>query len=88
MQARKTDFARRIKDAIARDEVTNVCRKWWPHEKGARIKPLPPSLTRIGGKGLFNPQKRYFLDEPHHARIAKIEQIQGDDNIKTNADKG
>ena len=53
-----------------------------------REKPLPPLLTQIGGKGLFNPQKRYFLDEPHHARIAKIEQIQGDDNIKTNADKG
>ena len=51
-------------------------------------KPLPPLLAQIGGKGLFNPQKRNFLDEPHHAGIAKIEQIQRNDNIQTDTDKG
>ena len=50
-------------------------------------KPLPPLLAQIGGKGLFNPQKRNFLDEPHHAGIAEIKQVQRNDNIQTDADK-
>ena len=50
-------------------------------------KSLPPLLAQIGGKGLFNPQKRNFLDEPHHARITEVKQIQGDDNIKTNTNE-
>ena len=48
-------------------------------------KPLPPLLAQIGGKGLFNPQKRNFLDEPHHATITEIEQVQRYNDIKTNA---
>ena len=40
-----------------------------------REKPLPPLLTLTGGKGLFNPQKRDFLYEPHHAGITEIKQI-------------
>ena len=51
-------------------------------------KPLPPLLAQIGGKELFNPQKRNFLNEPHHTRITKIEQIQRNDNIQTDTDKG
>ena len=50
-------------------------------------KPLPPLLAQIGGKGLFNPQKRNFLHKPHHAGIAEIEQIQSYDNVKTDTDK-
>ena len=57
-------------------------------EAKCQEKPLPPLLTQVGGKELFDPQKRNFLDEPHHTRITKVEQIQGDDNIKTNADEG
>ena len=53
-----------------------------------REKPLPPLLAQIGGKGLFNPQKRNFLNEPHHTGIAKVEQIQSYDNIQTDTDKG
>ena len=56
-------------------------------EAECREKPLPPLLVQIGGKGLFNPQKGNFLDEPHHARITEVKQIQGDDNIKTNTNK-
>ena len=59
-----------------------------PREQNAQEKPLPPLLAQIGGKGLFNPQKMNFLDEPHHTRITKVEQIQSDDDIKANADKG
>ena len=53
-----------------------------------REKPLPPLLAQIGGKGLFNPQKRNFLDEPHHTGITKVKQIQRNDNIQTDTDKG
>ena len=58
-----------------------------PPKAECRERPLPPLLAQIGGKGLFNPQKRNFLDEPHHAGIAKIEQIQRNDNIQTDTDK-
>lgn len=57
-------------------------------EAECREKPLPPLLAQIGGKGLFNPQKRNFLYKPHHTGIAKIEQIQRNDNIQTYTNKG
>ena len=50
-------------------------------------KPLPPLLTQIGGKGLFNPQKRNFLNNPHCNRITKIKQIQRNNNIQTDTNK-
>ena len=54
-------------------------------EAECREKPLPPLLAQIGGKGLFNPQKGNFLNEPHHTGIRKVKQVQRYDNIKTNA---
>ena len=67
---------------VEKEKAEKTPKAEWPE------KPLPPLLTQIGGKGLFNPQKRNFLNEPHHAGITKIEQIQGNDNIKADTDKG
>ena len=57
-----------------------------PRKQGGK-KPLPPLLAQIGGKGLFNPQKRNFLYEPHHTGITKVKQVQRYNNVKTNANK-
>lgn len=78
----ESNLSRDASEMLLRGTIgTNKRRKWWPHENGAGIKPLPPLLAQIGGKGLFNPQKRNFLNEPHHAGITKVEQIQGYNNV-------